>query len=169
MQKQQEYLEDMTEVYRSSPRMPYTNSIDEPLVLSRDIPEREWVNTRFYREWVKPQGIKESLQTIVLQGPARLGVFTANRHEFVGVATDREIAVLRLLAPHIQRAVTIADVIDLKSLEAQALSATLDKIQRRGGGGRRGQPHSPCQPCGSRHVCRRRPGPLGQRTACYQE
>ena len=78
MQKQQEYLEDMTEVYRSSPRMPYTNSIDEPLVLSRDIPEREWVNTRLYREWVKPQGIKDFLQTIVLQGPARLGVFTAN-------------------------------------------------------------------------------------------
>ena len=128
MQKQQEYLEDMTEVYRSSPRMPYTNSIDEPLVLSRDIPEREWVNTRFYREWVKPQGIKDSLQTIVLQGPARLGVFTANRHESVGVATDREIAVLRLLAPHIRRAVTISDVIDLKSLEAQALSATLDKF-----------------------------------------
>jgi hypothetical protein len=32
------------------------------------------------------------------------------------------------LAPHIRRAVTISDVIDLKSLEAQALSATLDKF-----------------------------------------
>jgi DNA-binding CsgD family transcriptional regulator len=128
MSKQQEYLEDLTQVYRSSPRMPYTQAVDEPLVLSRDIPEESWVNTRYYREWVKPQRIKDSLQTIVLQRAGRLGLFSMVRHESVGVATDRDIAILRLLAPHIRRAVTISDVIDLKAIELHALSETLDKF-----------------------------------------
>jgi DNA-binding CsgD family transcriptional regulator len=44
------------------------------------------------------------------------------------VATDREVSLLRLLAPHIRRAVTISDLMDLKALEAQALAATLDNF-----------------------------------------
>ena len=35
---------------------------------------------------------------------------------------------LRLFAPHIRRAVTISDLLDMKSLEANALSATLDRF-----------------------------------------
>jgi PAS domain-containing protein len=52
----------------------------------------------------------------------------ALRHESTGIATDREIALLRQLAPHIRRAVTISDLIDLKALEAQALAAALDNF-----------------------------------------
>jgi hypothetical protein len=55
------YFDEMTLLYRSAPNA-LTQSIDEPLVLSRDIPEEIWTNTRYYREWAKPLGIRTSHQ-----------------------------------------------------------------------------------------------------------
>jgi DNA-binding CsgD family transcriptional regulator len=57
-----------------------------------------------------------------------VGVFAANRHNTAGPVSDREIAILRLLAPHIRRAVTIGDLLDLKKLEVQALGSTLNNL-----------------------------------------
>jgi DNA-binding CsgD family transcriptional regulator len=125
--KNEEYYADMTELYRKAPPAP-THALDEPLVLSRDIPEDILSSTRFYQEWIKPQGLCDSLQSIVLRNTAQIGVFSAIRHESKGRATDREISLLRLLAPHIRRAVTISDLMDLKALQAQALAATLDNF-----------------------------------------
>jgi len=65
---------------------------------------------------------------MVLRDSRRVGVFAANRHETVGPATDREVAILRLLAPHIRRAVTIGDLLDLRKVEAQALGSTLEHL-----------------------------------------
>jgi DNA-binding CsgD family transcriptional regulator/PAS domain-containing protein len=122
-----QYNDDMTLLYRhAQPSSDHT--IDEPLVLSRDVPRKVWASTRYYQEWVRPQGICDSLQAIVLRNATRIGVFAANRHESRGVATDSEVLLLRLLAPHIRRAITINDMMDLKILEAQALSATLDNF-----------------------------------------
>ena len=124
-EKNEEYFPEMTELYRRAPPAA-THAIDEPLVLSRNIPEDVFSSTRYYREWVKPQGICDSVQSIVLRNPGQMGVFAALRHESRGVATDREISLMRQLAPHIRRAITISNLIDLKALETQALPATLD-------------------------------------------
>ena len=114
-------LYQVTQAVRSQP-------IDEPLVLSRHVSREAWVQTRYYTEWAKPRGVCDSIQTMVLREPGRIGVFAANRHEAVGPVSDREVAISRLLAPHIRRAVTISDLLDLKRLEAQALGSTLDRL-----------------------------------------
>jgi DNA-binding CsgD family transcriptional regulator/PAS domain-containing protein len=103
--------------------------LDEPLVLSRDVPEAVYSNMPYYTELIKPMGICDTVQSIVLRDPNRIGVFAANRHDSVGLITDREIAIMRMLAPHLRRAVTISDLIDIKALEAHALSATLNNFQ----------------------------------------
>ena len=102
--------------------------IDEPLVLTRHLSRDAWVRTRYYTEWAKPRGVCDSIQTMVLREPRRIGIFAANRHETVGPVSDREVAILRLLAPHIRRAVTIGDLMDLKKVEVQALGSTLDHL-----------------------------------------
>jgi DNA-binding CsgD family transcriptional regulator/PAS domain-containing protein len=81
-----------------------------------------------FLEWAKPQGLCDTLQTIVLRDVGRIGVFAGHRHESEGTATDADVELLRLLAPHIRRAVTISDLMDLKALERQALVATLDNL-----------------------------------------
>jgi DNA-binding CsgD family transcriptional regulator len=99
-----------------------------PYVTSRH-PRPDLVeNSRFTREWRRPQGLVDSLQLMVLREPSRLGTLGINRHETVGLATDREITILRLLLPHVSRAVRISDLLDMKTLEATALSATLDSF-----------------------------------------
>lgn len=123
-----EYNEAVTLFYRSMRNLPPA-SIDEPLVLRRDVPDEITLNSPYFREWVKPQGICDCLQSVVLQDAERLGVFAALRHESVGNATEREIAMLRLLAPHIRRAVTIGDMLDMKKIEADTLTETLDSLR----------------------------------------
>jgi len=121
------YYAELASFYRAAPGV-LAGPIDEPLVLSRDLPAELWLQSRVYREWGKPRGISDMLQTVVLREARRVGGFFANRHISKGVAKDRDIEILRLLAPHIRRAVTISDLLDLKSLERQAFAATLDHL-----------------------------------------
>lgn len=124
---QEQYFDELTLVYRNSQAVA-AGLLDTPTILSRDVPEEIYANTRMFREWARPQGFCDSCQVVVLQTPQRVGAFALQRHEDVGPITDADIAVLRLLAPHVRRAVTISDVMDLKSLERAALTATLDAI-----------------------------------------
>ncbi len=123
-----DHAEEMTALYRSAPNV-MRSSLDEPLVLSRDVPEVVYRSMPLYRDLGKPMGLCDSLQAIVLREAHRVGVFAANRHESVGFVTDREIAITRMLAPHLRRAVTISDLMGTKALEAHALSATLDNFR----------------------------------------
>jgi DNA-binding CsgD family transcriptional regulator/PAS domain-containing protein len=125
--KRPKYYDEITQLYRNAPPAAM-HAIDEPLVLSRDVPKEVWFSTRLYEEWAKPQGHCDSLQSVVLRNAGQIGVFAANRHEWTGDATDREISLLRRLAPHIRRAVTISDLMDMKALETRALAATLDNF-----------------------------------------
>jgi len=122
-----QYAAEVAEIFKtgSDPRM---LPLDEPLVQSRHPDQRLLENSRFVCEWRRPQGLVDSIQIRVLSEPNRLGTLGINRHESVGIATDREIAIIRLLRPHLWRAVRISDLLDMKTLEAQALSATLDSF-----------------------------------------
>lgn len=123
--RQPAYVDDMTRLYKAAPNVP-VQSLDEPLVLSGDLPREVWANTRLFQEWAEPRGMGDTLQTIVLRDAGRIGVFAGHRHESEGTATDADVEMLRLLAPHIRRGVTISDFMDLNALERQALVATLD-------------------------------------------
>lgn len=79
-------------------------------------------------EWGRKFGHVDSLSTIVLRDRWRTGVFSVLRDQTGGFATDDDVAMLGMLAPHIRRAITISDLLNLKTVEAEALSATLDKL-----------------------------------------
>jgi DNA-binding CsgD family transcriptional regulator/PAS domain-containing protein len=120
-----QYNDDLALIYRSALNS-RGHAVDEPMILSRDVPQEIRENTRYFQEWCKPQGICDGIHAVVLHEPPRVGFFSAVRHEGVGYAAEREMAIMRLLAPHIRRAVTISDLMDMQTLEAQALATTLD-------------------------------------------
>jgi DNA-binding CsgD family transcriptional regulator/PAS domain-containing protein len=103
-------------------------SLDEPFSTRRGIPHDVFESSRFYNEWGRPQGIIDSVHLRLLSEPNRVGEFGLSRHEQFGFVGEKELETLRLLAPHIRRSVTISDLLDMKSLEKQALSATLDSV-----------------------------------------
>jgi PAS domain-containing protein len=116
----QEYIPAQNKFLRQS------NGLGDPVIVFQIAPELR--HGRYYEEWVKPQGIIDALHLNLIHQASRLGMLTLARHESRGAVNDEDIATLRLLAPHIRRAVAISDLLDLKTLEQQALAATLDGI-----------------------------------------
>jgi DNA-binding CsgD family transcriptional regulator len=98
----------------------------EPLLLSRLMPRVGARGQHVYDTWTRPQGLSEMMQTVVLRQRRRLAVFGANRHKSAGELTTDQLTIMRLLVPHIRRAVTIIDILDVKNIEIASLKATLD-------------------------------------------
>lgn len=75
--------EDLSRIY-NNPQLLSSRSIDEPLVLSRDLSREIWAQVPYFRQWTETRGVSDSIQTMVLREPLRIGVFAANRHKSVG-------------------------------------------------------------------------------------
>lgn len=100
----------------------------EPLILSNLMDLVGLQGQRVYAEFTKLQGISDIMQTVVLREARRIAIFSANRHESAGALMDDEVAITRLLVPHMRRAVTIGDILDTRKMEAGTLAATLDNF-----------------------------------------
>ena len=124
------YVEDMMFLMRPFPIA--TLPIDEPIMMSRRFADAETLKaayeTRYMREVAGPRGDGDALATVVARTPRSTGLFVAVRHESERPVGSDDLALLRLLAPHIRRAITISDLMELKALETEALSATLDRL-----------------------------------------
>jgi DNA-binding CsgD family transcriptional regulator/PAS domain-containing protein len=101
---------------------------DEPFVGRRDVGEEVFESNRFWREWMVPQGHVDFAGLHLMQSSNRVTDIVFGRHHDVGLITEREVRLLRLLAPHLRRAVIISDLVDMKSIEAEALGHTLDMV-----------------------------------------
>ena len=103
-------------------------ALDDPVVGRRDIDEQVFLSSRYWQEWGAPQGIVDFIALRLMQGPGRVAGIAFGRNQEHGLITDREVRLLRLIAPHLRRAVVISDLIDMKSIEATALGHTLDMV-----------------------------------------
>ena len=103
------------------------NADDEPFVMRRDAPPG-FLDTPFYKAWAAPLGYCDMVSTVVLRDGWRVGQWGIARHVSTGPAGQREIAAMRLLAPHARRAVTIANLLETRAAVAESLAATLDRL-----------------------------------------
>jgi len=102
--------------------------IDEPTAASRVVIAEDVIDNPFCREWIAPQGIVDLVGLAHARAPSLLGSTVFARHESIGVATDTDLATLRLIAPHIRRAVEISNLLDMKAIEASTFAATLETL-----------------------------------------
>jgi DNA-binding CsgD family transcriptional regulator len=121
------YGPDIAEMLNSVPDL-QTRPLDEPIVGLRDVDPGVLERSRYYKEWLRPQGIIDAIHLTVLRQRSRIGGLAMSRHESNGIMADREIAILRLLAPHIRRAIAISDVLDMRAVEIDTFEASLDLI-----------------------------------------
>jgi DNA-binding CsgD family transcriptional regulator/PAS domain-containing protein len=104
-------------------------SLDEPFIVSRHLPETYFATSPYYNEVLKPQGMVDIMNFWLMASPARYSAFAVARHESTGVVGDRQIALSKLLMPHIRRAVTISNVLDPQSLERSRMADALDALR----------------------------------------
>jgi DNA-binding CsgD family transcriptional regulator/PAS domain-containing protein len=102
--------------------------VGEPVSLEMLIDEKELLESRMYREFWKPRGFRHGATLELLRTTHRSAGTAVTRKEGQPAYGAGDLALLRLLAPHLIRAVTIADVLDLRTLKSDMLEATLDGL-----------------------------------------
>ena len=88
----------------------------------------EFRETRFYTEWAQPQGLVDSLTMVLDKSVTSAALFSVFRHERDGLADDEARRRIKLVAPHMRRAVLIGRVIDLGAGETASFANTLDGL-----------------------------------------
>jgi hypothetical protein len=73
----------------------------------------EFVRTRIYKEWAQPQGLVDCAFAVLEKSATGIAFFALFRHERHGLIDENARRRIRLLAPHLRRAVLIGKVIDL--------------------------------------------------------
>ena len=102
--------------------------VELPVAVPDVISCEEFVRTRFFREWLAPQGLMDGLFSNLEKGATSCALFTAMRHAEQGEVDDRMRGRFELITPHVRRAMLIGKVIDLHRVEAAALADSLDEL-----------------------------------------
>ena len=102
--------------------------LDVPVATDDIIPYEEFLETRFYREWARPQGLVDHVVAVIEKSNTSAGLFGVFRHQRDGLVDDEARRRMRLITPHVRRAMLIGKVIDLRTAEAATFADTLDGL-----------------------------------------
>ena len=97
-------------------------------VASEFIPYDELLACRFYKEWLAPQGIVDSISVTLEKSTASYAILAFNRNERHGLFDNEAKRRLGLLSQHFRRAVAIGQIMDLHKFEAAAFADSLDGL-----------------------------------------
>lgn len=92
------------------------------------MPHKELRESRFYKEWMKPQGYIDMVGGILDKSATSVAPLSVIRHERNGYVDDEARGRMGAVVPHIRRAILIGKVIDLHKVEAAAMADTLDGL-----------------------------------------
>jgi DNA-binding CsgD family transcriptional regulator len=106
----------------------YFAELEQPVAVADLMSYQEFVETRFYREWVRPQGLVDFVSAVLDKSATSVAMFGVFRHERNGVVDDDARHRMRLIVPHIRRAVLIGRMFDLKAAEAATFADMLDGL-----------------------------------------
>jgi DNA-binding CsgD family transcriptional regulator/PAS domain-containing protein len=102
--------------------------IEQPIATADFMAFDEFTETRFYREWVRPQGLVDFVSAVLDKSATGVAMFGVFRHERNGVVDGEARDRMRLIIPHIRRAVLIGRMFDLKAAEAATFADTIDGL-----------------------------------------
>jgi DNA-binding CsgD family transcriptional regulator len=111
-----------------NPMFPAATFVDEGAVVATEdiMPRSEFNETRFYKEWVEPQGMADALSVNLEKGVTRTSLINVRTDV---VVDDDMRARMALLVPHLQRAVSIGRLFDQHKATEEVLTTTLDHVE----------------------------------------
>ena len=102
--------------------------VGEPVSTSDVMSYDDFIETRFYKEWGRPQGLVDTVHVMLEKSATSSAAFVVFRHERDGLVDNDVRNRMRLVIPHLRRAALIGKVLDLKKTEAATFADTLDGI-----------------------------------------
>lgn len=106
----------------------FQQGIDAPWIQMEQMPETEFHQSDFYRNWVKPQRLRDALNTLFIDRRIAQGIMVMTRHEGQPLFGERERKLANLISPHIRRAIAINDVVDKDKLAQSLYRKVLDSL-----------------------------------------
>jgi DNA-binding CsgD family transcriptional regulator/PAS domain-containing protein len=100
----------------------------EPAVQSQVTDPSKWHTNRHVQEWARPQGLTDALVIVLANDLATFASVGFGRHRSKGEIGDFETETSALLIPHLQRAVAIGRLLDIKSVVSSTFEAALDTL-----------------------------------------
>lgn len=104
-------------------------SLDEPFIASRVIPARELEKDPYVQECLKPLNIADVAHFFLISTPSHFSELVLFRQDRPGIFTAGEIELGALLLPHLRRAVTISNVLDIRTIEQSRMAEALDVLR----------------------------------------
>jgi DNA-binding CsgD family transcriptional regulator len=110
-----------------NPLVPALSFVEAGKVFSQSdlMPYEEFHETRFYKEWVAPQGLLDVVGANLDKSASSSAMLAIRRNTKQGFVDDECRRRLQLVVPHMQRAVAIGNVIETHKTTVAALSDTL--------------------------------------------
>jgi len=106
----------------------YFSDVEQPMAVADIMPYQEFLETRFYKEWVQPQGMVDAVTAVLDKSVTSAALFAVFRYQSDGVVDDETRRRMRLIAPHIRQAALVGRLIDLKAADTAYLADTLDGL-----------------------------------------
>jgi DNA-binding CsgD family transcriptional regulator/PAS domain-containing protein len=101
---------------------------DEPHTYSRNLTPEDW-ETQGYLRMLRSSGVGDVLTCFVIWTRDHFCGFGAGRATAQPDFDDREIALARLLLPHLRRAILISKLIDTTRIERDRMASALDALR----------------------------------------
>jgi DNA-binding CsgD family transcriptional regulator len=102
--------------------------LEEPIIQSEVTPRETWARNPYYREWIQPQGLYDCVAITLAREPTLMSALAFGVHEQHGPITNAQMEALRLLAPHLRRAVVIGRHFDHEATAASTFAAAIDAL-----------------------------------------
>jgi DNA-binding CsgD family transcriptional regulator/PAS domain-containing protein len=106
----------------------FLGDLEQPIATTDLMSFGELAESELYRQWAEPQGLVDFLSAVVDRTTISAAIFVVFRHQRNGVVDDHARRRMRLIAPHIRRAVLIGRMFEFKAAEIATFVDTLDGL-----------------------------------------
>jgi DNA-binding CsgD family transcriptional regulator/PAS domain-containing protein len=106
----------------------FLGDLEQPIATTDLMSFGELAESELYRRWAEPQGLVDFLSAVVDRTTISTAIFGVFRHERNGLVDDHARRQMRLIAPHIRRAVLIGRMFEFKAAEVATFVDTLDGL-----------------------------------------
>ena len=124
----QQFLEKLGQNYAGSPMAASDIVANVGDVKALSLENDDLYESRFFREVLNPFGLRDIIWFPALRTGGRMASMHASRGEEAPHYSEREIALFKLLSPHVCRALAISDALNIGAVRSEMLERTLDEL-----------------------------------------
>jgi DNA-binding CsgD family transcriptional regulator/PAS domain-containing protein len=107
----------------------FFDDIDRANSTMNQMSEETFQESRFYRDWARPQGLRDACLVKFSHTPARVGLAAAVTRASRDIINADERRFLGLISPHLRRAAMIGDLLDQTRITAKHYRETLASLK----------------------------------------